>query len=79
MLNRKNSKQNGLLQNLKFGKRHIKMKIRFDKETMPDELYNALLKHFVNEAVGLGIQVNKFTEFDNWIVECDCLEKESVH
>jgi hypothetical protein len=55
------------------------MKIQFDKETMPDELYNALLKHFVNEAVGLGIQVNKFTEFDNWIVECDCLEKESVH
>ena len=55
------------------------MKIKFDKETMPDELYNALLQHFVNEAVGLGIQVNKFTEFSNWIVECDCLEIESVH
>jgi len=27
------------------------MKIRFDKDTMPDELYNALLQHFVNEAV----------------------------
>ena len=44
------------------------MKIKFDKDTMPDELYNALLQHFVNEAVGLGIEVNKFTEFDNWIL-----------
>jgi hypothetical protein len=55
------------------------MKIRFDKETMPDELYNALLQHFVNEAVGLGIEVNKFTEFSNWVVECTVDEKESVH
>jgi len=30
------------------------MKIKFDKESMPDELYNSLLQHFVNEAVGLG-------------------------
>lgn len=55
------------------------MKIKFDKETMPDELYNSLLQHFVNEAVGLGIQVNKFTEFGNWIVECTVDENESVH
>ena len=55
------------------------MKIRFDKDTMPDALYNALLKHFVDEAVGLGIEVNKFTQFDNWVVECECKEKLSVH
>ena len=55
------------------------MKILFDKETMPDELYNALLQHFVNEAVGLGIEVNKFTEFKHWVVECEVDAKESVH
>jgi hypothetical protein len=55
------------------------MKIRFDKDTMPDELYNALLQHFVNEAVGLGVEVNKFTEFSKWVVECEVDAKESVH
>lgn len=55
------------------------MKIRFDKDTMPDELYNALLQHFVNEAVGLGVEVNKFTQFNNWVVECEVDAKESVH
>jgi len=55
------------------------MKIRFDKDTMPDELYNALLQHFVNEAVGLGVNVNKFTEFNNWVVECEVDVKEAVH
>ena len=55
------------------------MKIRFDKDTMPDELYNALLQHFVNEAVGLGVEVNKFTQFNNWVVECEVDAKEAVH
>ena len=55
------------------------MKIKFDKETMPDELYNALLQHFVNEAVGLGVEVTKFTQFDNWVVECDVDAKSSIH
>jgi hypothetical protein len=55
------------------------MKIKFDKDTMPDELYNALLQHFVNEAVGLGVDVNKFTQFDNWVVECEVDAKSSVH
>lgn len=55
------------------------MKIRFDKDTMPDELYNSLLQHFVNEAVGLGVEVNKFTQFDNWVVECEVNEKEYQH
>jgi hypothetical protein len=55
------------------------MKIQFDRDTMPDELYNALLQHFVNEAVGLGVKVNKFTEFNNWVVECEVDLKESVH
>jgi hypothetical protein len=53
------------------------MKIKFTKETMPDELYNALLQHFVNEAVGLGVEVNGATRFENWVVECDV--KEAVH
>jgi hypothetical protein len=55
------------------------MKIKFDKDTMPDELYNALLQHFVNEAVGLGVEVTKFTEFSDWVVECNVNEKVSVH
>ena len=55
------------------------MKIKVDKDTMPDALYNALLQHFVNEAVGLGVEVNKFTQFNNWIVECDIDVKEAVH
>jgi hypothetical protein len=55
------------------------MKIKFDKDTMPDELYNALLQHFVNEAVGLGVDVNKFTQFDNWVIECEVNAKLSVH
>jgi hypothetical protein len=55
------------------------MKIQFDKNTMPDELYNSLLQHFVNEAVGLGVEVNKFTEFNNWVVECEVDVKEAVH
>lgn len=53
------------------------MKIQFDKETMPDELYNALLQHFVNKAVGLGVNVNKNTKFENWIVECEV--QDQVH
>ena len=55
------------------------MKIQFTKETMPDELYNALLKHFVNEAVGLGVEVTKYTEFNNWVVECQVDAKSAVH
>jgi hypothetical protein len=55
------------------------MKIRFDKDTMSDELYNALLQHFVNEAVTQGIEVNKFTQFNNWVVECEVNAKTSVH
>ena len=55
------------------------MKIKFDKDTMPDELYNSLLQHFVNEAVGLGVEVNKFTQFNYWVVECEVYVKEMVH
>lgn len=47
------------------------MKIKFDKETMPDELYNALLQHFVNEAVSLGVIVTKHTMFEDWVIECN--------
>jgi hypothetical protein len=46
------------------------MKIQFNKETMPDELYNLLLQHFVNEAVGLGVDVTSATRFEDWVVEC---------
>jgi hypothetical protein len=55
------------------------MKIKFSKETMPDELYNALLQHFVNEAVGQGVNVNKHTQFNNWIVECTVDTNAAVH
>ena len=47
------------------------MKIKFDKSTMPDELYNSLLQHFVNEAVGLGVDVTSSTRFEDWVVECE--------
>jgi hypothetical protein len=53
------------------------LKIQFSKDTMPDELYNALLKHFVHEAVGLGVDVSGATRFENWVVECEV--KEAVH
>ena len=53
------------------------MKIQFSKETMPDELYNTLLQHFVNEAVGLGIDVNSATLFENWVIECEV--KKATH
>jgi hypothetical protein len=53
------------------------LKIKFNQETMPDELYNALLKHFVHEAVGLGVDVSSATQFDNWVVECEV--KKAVH
>jgi hypothetical protein len=46
------------------------MLINFDRETMPDELYNALLQHFVNEAVAQGFPVTKNTKFDGWVVQC---------
>jgi hypothetical protein len=55
------------------------VKIRFDKETMPDELYNVLLQHFVNEAVGLGVDVDKYTQFKNWVIECEVTETAPVH
>ena len=55
------------------------MKIQFQVDTMPDELYNTLLKYFVNEAVGLGVEVNKFTQFNNWVIKCEVDIKESVH
>ena len=47
------------------------MKISFDQKSMPDALYNALLQHFVNEAVAQGISVNKYTRFSDWVVECN--------
>lgn len=50
------------------------MKIKFDKETMPDALYNMLLQHFVNEAVAQGVHVDKHTQFNNWVVECEVNE-----
>ena len=53
-----------------------RMKIQFDKDTMPDDLYNTLLQHFVNQAVGLGVEVDKFTQFNNWIIECEVTNKE---
>ena len=47
------------------------MKIQFEKDTMPDDLYNALLLHFVREAVAQGVPVEAHTQFVNWRVECE--------
>ena len=55
------------------------MKIQFDKDTMPDELYNTLLQHFVNEAVGQGIKVNKSTKFNDWVIQCEVDVEKAVH
>jgi hypothetical protein len=51
------------------------MKIKFDKDTMPDDLYNELLKHFVNEALTQGVAVNKYTEFNDWVIECEVTQR----
>ena len=55
------------------------MKIQFSKDTMPDELYNTLLQHFVNEAVGLGVEVNKYTEFNDWVIQCEVAVDKATH
>ena len=55
------------------------MKICFEKETMPDELYNALLQHFVTKAVGLGVAVNAKTQFNDWVIECQIDLAGSTH
>ena len=47
------------------------MKIKFEQDTMPDDLYNALLLHFVKQAVSQGLPVEKHTQFVNWRVECE--------
>lgn len=49
------------------------MKISFDRETMPDELYNVLLQHFVNAAVAQGLTPNNSWRFDNWVIECEVI------
>jgi hypothetical protein len=51
------------------------MKIKFEKDTMPDELYNLLLQHFVNEALNQGVIVNKYTEFNDWVIECELVHR----
>jgi hypothetical protein len=51
------------------------MKIKFEKDTMPDDLYNLLLQHFVNEAVKQGVVVNKYTEFNDWVIECELVHR----
>jgi hypothetical protein len=50
------------------------MKIKFEKDTMSDELYNLLLQHFVNEAINQGVAVNKYTKFNDWIIECEVVQ-----
>ena len=50
------------------------MKIKFERDTMPDDLYNALLLHFVHEAVAQGFPVEKHSQFVNWRVECELAE-----
>lgn len=47
------------------------MRIVIDRETMPDELYNELLKTFVTEAIVQGFDVTGATKFENWKIECE--------
>ena len=47
------------------------MKIELNEKTMPDELYNMLLQHFVNKAVEQGIVVTKHSKFENWNIVCE--------
>lgn len=46
------------------------MIIELDRETMPDELYNMLLHHFVLHAMENGFPVNKFSKFEDWKISC---------
>ena len=50
------------------------MKIKFEQDTMPDDLYNALLLHFVKQAVAQGLPVETQSQFVNWQVECKLLQ-----
>ena len=50
------------------------MKIKFERDTMPDDLYNALLLHFVKQAVAQGLTVEKQSQFVNWQVECELVQ-----
>lgn len=49
------------------------MKIELEQENMPDELYNQLLKNFVQRAVKQGLTINKNSQFNNWTISCEVL------
>lgn len=57
------------------------MKIKLDRETMPDELYNQLLQNFVNTAVEQGLAINGKCQFENWNISCDVtvVSKHHIH
>lgn len=47
------------------------MQITLSKDTIPDHLYNDLLRHFVQQAVAQGAPVSKHSEFVNWQIACE--------
>lgn len=47
------------------------MKIVLNRETMDDDLYNALLVNFVKQAIVDGVDVSKHTQFEDWKIECN--------
>jgi len=51
------------------------MKIKLDRESIPDELYNHLLLSFVQRAVEEGVPVNKHSQFENWTISCEVQAK----
>ena len=57
------------------------MKIKLDRETMPDELYNQLLQNFFNTAVEQGVPINGKCQFENWNISCDVtvVSKHHIH
>lgn len=53
------------------------MKIKLDRETIPDELYNMLLQQFVNQAVAQEIPVTGASRFEDWVLTCEV--KQPIH
>lgn len=48
-----------------------KIQITLSKDTIPDHLYNDLLRHFVQQAVAQGAPVSKHSKFVNWQIACE--------
>lgn len=47
------------------------MKIELNSDTIPDELYNLLLRNFVNKVAELELPLTGRCRFENWTISCE--------